>query len=66
MSETGPIKSPDDLPILFSLPHLSIDRHGVPTGELTVVTEDGRPLRIIAARSLGWPHTEITVAEEGA
>lgn len=65
MSETGPTKSPDDLPVLFPLPHLSIDRHGVPTGELTVVTEDGRQLRIIAARSFGYPRVEITVAEEG-
>ena len=66
MSETSPIKSPDDLPVLFSLPCLSIDRHGVPTGELTVVTEDGRHLRIISARYLGYNQAEITVAEEGA
>lgn len=66
MSETDPIKSPDDLPILFTLPHLSIDSHGVPSGGLTVVTEDGRPLRITAGRYLGYNQAEITVAEEGS
>ena len=66
MPETSPIQEPDDLPVLFSLPCLSIDRHGVPSGGLTVVTEDGRPLRITGARYLGFGHAEITVAEEGA
>jgi hypothetical protein len=54
MSETDLIESPDDVPI----------------GDLMVVTEDGRPLRIIAARLRpfvsGFPRVEITVAEEGA
>lgn len=66
MPETNPTQEPDDLPTLIGLPLISVDTHGVPHGELTVVTEDGRPLRIISVRSLGYPRAEITVAEEGA
>ncbi len=66
MPDTNPTQEPDDLPVLFSLPSLSIDSHGVVSGGLTVVTEDGRRLRVIAARYLGYNQAEITVAEEGA
>jgi hypothetical protein len=66
MSETSPVKSPDDLPVLVGLPMLSIDSNGIPSGELAVVTEDGRRLRVIGVRHLGYNQAEITVAEEGA
>jgi hypothetical protein len=45
---------------------LSIDSNGVVSGELAVVTEDGRRLRVIGVRHLGCNQAEITVAEEGA
>ena len=67
MPETNPARESDDLPVLFGLPHLSIDSHGVIDTTLAVVTEDGRPLRITGARYLnGGVHlaAEITVAEE--
>jgi hypothetical protein len=69
MPETSPAQEPDDLPTLFSLPGLSIGSHGVIDTGLTVVTEDGRRLRITGARYLdGGVHlaAEITVAEEDA
>jgi hypothetical protein len=69
MPRTDPGQEPDDLPVLFGLPHLSIDSHGVIETSLAVVTEDGRRLRIAGARYLnGGVHlaAEITVAEEGA
>jgi hypothetical protein len=69
MPENNPAQEPDDLPVLFSLPHLSIGSHGVIETSLAVVTEDGRRLRITGARYLnGGVHlaAEITVAEEDA
>ena len=65
MSETGPTKSPDDLPVLLAQPFLIAPGENVKLA-LTVVTEDGRPLRITGARSFGYGQAEITVAEEGA
>lgn len=55
----------DDLPVLFSLPALSIGSCGVISGPLTVVTEDGRPLRIIGVRHPDGDvqRAEITVAD---
>ena len=76
MPDTNPTQEPDDLPILFNLPMLLVDDHGVPVDlgdALTVVTVDGRPLRIVSVRSLstitaagigGHRKAEITVAEE--
>lgn len=64
---TGSDSTPDrdDLPTLFTLPFLSIDRHGVVSGNLTLVTEDGRQLRIISVRHPDGDvyRAEITVAE---
>lgn len=59
------IRGRDDLPVLFSLPFLSIDSSGAVTGPLTVVTEDGRPLRIVGVRHPDGDvqRTEITVAD---
>lgn len=64
MPKNGPAREPEDLPVLFDLPSLSIDSSGIPSGGLTVVTEDGCPLRIVSVRSTGYGQAEITVAEE--
>jgi hypothetical protein len=66
MPENNPAQEPDDLPVLFPLPSLSIASNGVVSGGLAVVTEDGRRMRVIGARYLGCCDAEITVAEEGA
>ena len=66
MPKSGPARESDDLPVLFTLPSLSVDSHGVPSGGLTVVTEDGRRLRVTGVRGTGYNQAEITVAEEGA
>lgn len=58
----------DDLPVIFSLPFLSISSQGTISSNLAVVTEDGRRLRIIGARHPDGDvqRAEITVAEEEA
>jgi hypothetical protein len=67
MPETNPARESDDLPAVMDLPIFLRDIHGNFSDELTVVTEDGRPLRITDIRYFYvdlYQHAEITVTEE--